>query len=604
MDFVFKIAGQAGAGVMITGRMMVKCFTRGGYNVIGYPEYPSLVRGGHNTVQVRVSDAQINSPRRECDLVIALNKDAIFYHMESMAQGGMIIYDQLIDTGRFKLRPDVRMHALPLSKLTLDVGGTEQMKNTAALGAALAAVDYPFEMLETLIREELARKGEEVIKVNISAAKAGYDFVKTNGISFGSQIKPVHPERRPIITGNEAIALGAVRGGMKFYAAYPMTPASSILHYLIDKERQFGIIAKQTEDEIAAINYAIGAAFAGARSMVGTSGGGFALMVEALGLAAMSETPLVVALVQRNGPSTGLPTWTEQGDLRFALHASQGDFPRVILAPGDVQEAFFLTAKAHNLSEKYQIPVLVLSDKFLSETVFSTERFDQSKVIIERGKLVKGPLPALAPMARWKRYAITEDGVSERALPGTPNGMHVATSYEHDETGFSSESFVMRAKQVDKRASKMKKLLKEMEPPDVFGEKENAEVTLLTWGSMKLPALDALALLAKKGVKARLVSFTHVYPLNPRHVKKALRNSGATIMVENNSTAQFAGMLREYAGVKVDFHMLKYDGRQFFAEQIAEETLKLRESGYKGGQRVEVVEKEDMEYYNPQRHGL
>jgi len=394
MDFVFKIAGQAGAGVMITGRMMIKCFTRGGYHVIGYPEYPSLVRGGHNTVQVRISDTQIHSPKRECDLVIALNKDAIFYHMESMAQGGLMIYDQLIDTSRFKLRPDIRMHALPLSKLTLDVGGTEQMKNTAALGAALAAVDYPFGMLETLIREELARKGEEVIKVNISAARAGYDYVKTGGISFGKQIKPLAEKRRPIITGNEAIALGAVRGGMKFYAAYPMTPASSILHYLIEKERQFSIIAKQTEDEIAAINYAIGASFAGARSMVGTSGGGFALMVEALGLAAMSETPIVVALVQRNGPSTGLPTWTEQGDLRFALHASQGDFPRVILAPGDVQEAFFLSAKAHNLAEKYQIPVLVLSDKFLSETVFSTERFDQSKVKIERGKLVKGALPA------------------------------------------------------------------------------------------------------------------------------------------------------------------------------------------------------------------
>jgi 2-oxoglutarate/2-oxoacid ferredoxin oxidoreductase subunit alpha len=604
MDFVFKIAGQAGAGVMITGRMMVKCFTRGGYHVIGYPEYPSLVRGGHNTVQVRISDKQIHSPRRDCDLVIALNKDAIFYHMESMADGGMIIYDQLIDTGRFKLRPDVRMHALPLSKLTLDVGGTEQMKNTAALGAALAAVDYPFGMLETLIREELARKGEEIIKVNISAAKAGYDFVKSGGISFGKQLTPLSAGRRPIVTGNEAIALGAVRGGMKFYAAYPMTPASSILHYLIEKERQFSIIAKQTEDEIAAMNYAIGASFAGARAMVGTSGGGFALMTEALGLAAMSETPIVVALVQRNGPSTGLPTWTEQGDLRMALHASQGDFPRVILAPGDVQEAFFLSAKAHNLAEKYQIPVFILSDKFLSETVFSTERFDQSKVKIERGKLVKGPLPALAPMTRWKRYAITDDGVSERALPGTPNGMHVGTSYEHDETGFSSESFVMRAKQVDKRASKMKKILKEMEAPEVFGATEGAEVTLVTWGSMKLPALDALALLETKGIRTRLVSFTHIYPLNPRAVKKALRNSGTTIIVENNSTAQFAGLLKEYANVKLDFHMLKYDGRQFFAEQITEEVVRLKEAGFKGQQGIEVIEKEDMEYYNPHRHGL
>lgn len=604
MDFAFKIAGQAGAGVMITGRLMVKCFTRGGYHVIGYPEYPSLVRGGHNTVQVRISDKAVNSPRRECDLVIALNKDAIFYHMNSMSQGGMIIYDQLIDTSRFTVRPDVRMHALPLSKLTLDVGGTEQMKNTAALGAALGAVDYPFSMLEKLIREELARKGEEIIKVNISAAKAGYDYVKSGGISFGRKIAPVHEERKPIVTGNEAVSLGAIRGGMKFFAAYPMTPASSILHFLIEKERQFSIIAKQTEDEIAAINYAIGASFAGVRSMVSTSGGGFALMTEALGMAAISETPIVVALVQRIGPSTGMPTWTEQGDLRFALHASQGDFPRVILAPGDVQEAFFLSAKAHNLAEKYQIPVLILSDKFLGETVFSTERFDQTKVKIERGKLVKKPLPALMPMARYKRYALSPDGVSERPIPGTENGMHVGTSYEHDETGFSSESFVMRTAQVDKRASKMKKILKEMEAPQEYGAKEGAEVTLVTWGSMKLPALDALALLETKGIRARLVNFTHIYPLNPRAARKALKGGGVTVMVENNSTAQFAGLLKEFANLKLDFHMLKYDGRQFFAEQIAEEVAKLKDAGFKGESRIEVVEKEDVEYYNPQRHGL
>jgi 2-oxoglutarate ferredoxin oxidoreductase subunit alpha len=604
MDFVFKIAGQAGAGVMITGRLMVKCFTRGGYHVIGYPEYPSLVRGGHNTVQVRISDRPIHAPRQQCDIVIALNKDAIFYHMDSMSAGGMMIYDELIDTGKFKIREDVRMHGLPLSKLTQEVGGTEQMKNTAALGAALAAVNYPFSMLETLIREELARKGEEIIRVNISAARAGYEFVKAGAIGFGKELAPLSDERRLIITGNEAISLGAVRGGMKFYAAYPMTPASSILHYLIEKERQFGIVTKQTEDEIAAINYCVGASFAGARSMVATSGGGFALMAEALGMAALSETPVVVAIVQRIGPSTGMPTWTEQGDLRFALHASQGDFLRVVLAPADVQDAFFLAAKAHNLAEKYQIPVLILSDKFLSETVFSTERFDQSKVKIERGKLVRKPLPALAPMARWKRYAITDDGVSERALPGTPNGMHVGTSYEHDESGFSTESYVMRARQVDKRAAKMKRLLKEMDAPAIFGAADDAEVTLVTWGSMKLPALDALRLLGERGIKARLVSFTHLYPINPRVVRKALRTKGTTIMVENNSGAQFAGILREHAGIKFDFHLLKYDGRQFYAEQIAEEVARLRDAGYKGAQRVAVVEKDDLEYYNPQRHGL
>ncbi len=477
MDFVFKIAGQAGAGVMTTGRVMVKCFTRGGYNALGYPEYPSLIRGGHNTLQVRVSDRPIHSPLQNTDLVLALNKDAIFYHMDSMASGGIMIYDETIDAGKFKKRPDVQMHPLPLAKLTQAAGGTEQMKNTAALGAALAAVDYPFAIIEGIMRDEFRRKGEEVIKQNVDAAKSGYDYVKGNGIRASKTMKPLSDKRSMVITGNEAIALGAIRGGLKFYAAYPMTPASTILHSMIDNERRFGLVVKQTEDEIAAIHYAIGASFAGVRAMTGTSGGGFALMTEALGLAGMSETGIVVAVAQRPGPSTCLPTWTEQGDLRCVLHASQGDFPRAVFAPGDVQECFFLAAKALNMAEKYQTPALILTDKNLAETAFSTEKFDQSKVKIERGRIAKD-LPQLAQMTRWKRYALTEDGVSERVFPGTPNGMHVTSSYEHDETGFSSESFSMRKAQVDKRAKKLEAMAKEMDAPKTYGAKD-AEVTLV-----------------------------------------------------------------------------------------------------------------------------
>lgn len=602
MDFVCKIAGQAGAGVMTTGRLMVKCFTRGGYHAIGYPEYPSLIRGGHNTVQVRISDVKIHGPLQTPDIVIALNKDAIFYHMSSMAKGGIFIYDQLIDASKFKVREDVRMHPLPLSKLTQEAGGTEQMKNTAALGAALAAADYPFDILEGIMRDEFKRKGEEVIKKNINAAKAGYDYVKANSIKSQKTVKPISDKRAVIITGNEAITLGAIRSGLKFYAAYPMTPASSILHYMIENEKVFNIVAKQTEDEIAAINYAIGASYAGARAMVGTSGGGFALMVEALGMAAISETPIVVALAQRVGPSTGMPTWTEQGDLRFALHASQGDFLRVILAPGDVNECFELAGKAMNLAERYQLPVILMSDKNLSESVYSTEKFDQSKVKVERGKIVN-ELPQLPPMTRWKRYALSQDGVSERALPGTQYGNHVATSYEHDETGFSSESFVMRTKQVQKRASKLNNILREMMPPTLYGPKD-AEVTMVGWGSMKLSALDALPMLAAQGVTANFLHFNHIYPMDENTVKAAFAGAKISIMMENNSTGQFAGLLKECAGITMNFHILKYDGRPLFPEQITEELSKLKNAGWKGQKEIVVVEKEDLEYYHPQRHGL
>lgn len=603
MDFVFKIAAQAGAGIMLTGRSLVKCFSRGGYNVVGYPEYPSLIRGGHNTVQVRISDGQINSPVQRQDLLIALNKDALFYHMSTMKSGGAIIYDQSIDPARFRIRDDVKMMPLPLSGLVQAAGGTEQMKNMAALGAALGMIEYSFEMLEGIIRDELKRKGEDVIKQNISIAKAGYDHAKAHRGGFHHSIKPLTDKKKMVITGNEAIALGAVRGGMKFFAAYPMTPASSILHYLAENEGRFNLVVKQTEDEIAAMNYTVGAAFAGARAMTGTSGGGFSLMVEALGMAAMSETPVVVALAQRSGPSTGLPTWTEQGDLRFALHASQGDFLRLVLAPGDVQECFFLAAEAFNIAERYQIPVILLSDKHLSETFFSTEQFDQSKVKVERGKITK-KLPLLEPMERWKRYSLATDGVSPRAFPGTSNGMHVGTSYEHDERGFSTESFIMRTKQVDKRASKIKKLLKELPLPAVHGP-ENADVTLIGWGSTKLAAVDALHLLKEKDITANYVHFSYVYPLNERAVRKLLKKAKIRIIVENNSTAQFAGVLRQYAGVKTDFCILRYDARPFFPENIVEEVVKLRDAGYKSRQKkVTVCEKEDLEYYNPQRHGL
>jgi 2-oxoglutarate ferredoxin oxidoreductase subunit alpha len=274
----------------------------------------------------------------------------------------------------------------------------------------------------------------------------------------------------------------------------------------------------------------------------------------------------------------------------------------VVLAPGDVQECFFLTAKALNLAERYQMPVLVLSDKHLSETTFSTERFDISKVKIERGKIATR-LPQLPAMARWKRYEFTEDCVSPRALPGTENGMHVASSYEHGETGFSSESFQMRAKQADKRAGKLPALLKEMPGPNVYGDRK-AGLAIAGWGSMKLPALDALKLLEARGIKARFVHFTHLFPLNPRAVKSAFRGAKNLIMVENNSTAQFAGMLAEYAGIRMDFHILKYDGRPFFPEQIADEIAKLKAADFKGEKTVKVVETEDLEYYNTQRHGL
>ncbi len=601
LAFSIKIGAQAGAGVMVTGRSLAKCFTRGGLNVVAYPEYPSIIRGGHNSYQVVVSDKPVHSPLMHSDIVVALNQDAVLFHKDSLSKGGALLYDSRIDAQKFKPRKDILLFRLPIEDLLAKSGATAKMANTVALGAALAVSGYPFGLLETVLRDEFTRKGENIVRENISAARAGYDHAKADFKGFGKSLKPASDKRKIFLEGNEAVALGAVKAGMKFYVAYPMTPASTLLHYFCENDRKLDIVVKQTEDEIAAMNYAVGANFAGVRAMTGTSGGGFSLMVEALGMAAESETPVVVTLVSRPGPGTCMPTWTEQAELRFALHASQGEFLRVILAPGDVDECFNLAWRAFNFADKYQMPVIILLDKFLGESTFSTERFDESKVKIERGKIAKD-LPELPPNTRFRRYALSADGVSARPLPGEPEGMHVATSYEHDETGYSSEDFSVRKAQVDKRMAKLDALVKEIPGPALYGRK-TADVTLVCWGSQKLPCLDSLEMLAEKGVTANLLHFSYLFPVNVKEVQKALAKCKKTVLVENNATAQLAGLLKEYADAGFDFHLLKYDGRQFFPEQIAGEVAKLAEKGFKGRKEIRIGDA-DYEYYNTQRYGL
>ncbi|MGV8176704.1 MAG: 2-oxoacid:acceptor oxidoreductase subunit alpha [Candidatus Bilamarchaeaceae archaeon] len=597
MEFNCRIAGSAGEGVNVIGRTFGKMFTRGGFNVIGYPEYPSLVRGGHNVYHMRVSDKDIHAPTLRTDLVIAINKDAVTFHKDAVAKGGGIIYDSGIDIAGMKFPEGVSLYPLDFSAIVQKAGGLPQMKNVAALGAAMGIVGYPFGMLEESLKQEFGRKGDQVVKQNVDIAKAAYDASSHFKTSL-PKMKPVSQERKIFISGNEAVAMGAVSAGMKLFSGYPMTPSSSVMHYLAEKERDFGIVVKHVEDEISAVLYAIGASYAGVRAFTATSGGGFSLMAESLGLSALSETPIVVYVAQRPGPSTCLPTWTEQGDLRFALHASQGSFLRVLFAPGDMEECFALTALAFNLADKFQLPALVLGDKFNGESNFSVDRFPDTA--IDRGKIVSKPKP-LAPNERFHRYELTKDGVSPRPLPGTPDGMHVATSYEHDESGYSSEDFGMRTAQVDKRARKLKALLKEIPLPGAYGS-EDPEVTLICWGSQKLPARDALPLLAEKGIKANLIHFSCIFPNDWKKIRKLLKASKKTIILENNPDAQFAGILKQYASFKPDSVVLKYDGRPFFPEEIAKTVSELKEKKYKAKGGTVHVRDEDYEYFKPHRY--
>ena len=565
----WKIGGEAGYGIMTTGLIFAKVCSRAGLHVFDHTEYPSLIRGGHNTYQVTAEVEEVFSHVRHVDLLVALNKETIDKHKDELAPGGGIIYDgDKIPLSKEDLgREDVKLYHVPLLRLAEESGGRRIMVNSVALGASVALIDFDFEMLSSVIRDVYRGKARETIELNIRAARLGYDYVKSKGMEkdFGRKLPKVGGKKRMLLTGNEAVGLGAIKAGCKFYAAYPMTPASSILHFMAAQERNFSLVVKHPEDEIAAINMAIGAGFAGARAMTATSGGGFSLMSEALGLAAMTETPIVVVVCQRPGPSTGLATRTEQGDLRFVLHASQGDFPRFVIAPGDVEECFYKTIEAFNLAERYQCPVILILDKYLSESHKTAEEFDVSEVEIDRGLMLSDR--DLEKIEEFKRYEFTETGISPRTIPSQRGGIFRATGSEHDETGYLSDDKTVRTKMMDKRFRKFEQAEREIPEPKLFGPKD-AEVTIIAWGSTKGPIKEAMKLLDRDGIKANFLQIMYISPFPTNTVSKIIETSKRTVIVENNKTAQLASLIREKTGKEVEHKILKYDGRQFFPTEI------------------------------------
>ena len=565
----WKIGGEAGYGIMTTGLIFAKVCSRAGLRVFDHIEYPSLIRGGHNTYQVRAEVEEVFSHVKHVDLLVALNEETIDKHKEELAPGGRIIYDgDVIPLSKEDLRrEDVKLYHIPLLRLAEESGGRRIMINSVALGASVALIGFDFEMISDVIGDVYRGKAKETIEFNIKAAKLGYDYVKGKEMEkdFRRRLPKVAGKRRMLLTGNEAVGLGAIKAGCKFYAAYPMTPSSSILHFMASQERNFSLVVKHTEDEIAAINMAIGAGFAGARAMTATSGGGFSLMSEALGLAAMTETPIVVVVCQRPGPSTGLPTRTEQGDLKFVLHASQGDFPRFVIAPGDIEECFYKTIEAFNLADRYQCPVILILDKYLSESHKTAEEFDVSGIKIDRGLLLSNE--ELERIEEFKRYEFTETGISPRTIPSQRGGIFTATGNEHDETGYLSEGKTVRTKMMDKRFRKFEQAEKEIPEPKLFGPKD-AEVTIIAWGSTKGPVKEALRLLDRDGVKANLLQILYISPFPTNTVSKIIETSKRTVIVENNKTAQLASMIKEKTGKEIEHKILKYDGRQFFPTEI------------------------------------
>lgn len=553
-NFSWKIAGSAGDGILSAGMLFAKACMRGGLSVFAVSEYPSLIRGGHNNLDVIVREEKVYSQTNKIDMLIALNQDSIDYHLEKLNKDGCVVFDS---TDVKVPETDVLLIDIPLNKIANENGG-QIMRNTVAMGATISLLNYDLSLFDKLIEERFGKKSPEIIASNIKAAKAGYDFVLDKKDKYKCKLEKRANKNEILITGNEAISVGAIKAGCKFYSAYPMTPASSLLSFMAAYEKKYNMVVKHTEDEIAAMNMAIGAAYAGARAMTGTSGGGFALMVEALGLAAMTETPLVVVEAQRPGPATGMATHSGQADLRFVLHSATDEFPRVIIAPGDVDECFYQMNTAFNLAERYQIPVIVLTDKYLGESYWSNKEFDTTHLKIDRGFLLDEK-----DIHDYKRYKITDSGVSPRVIPGMKNGMHVATSYEHDEKGFEREEEPIRIAMHNKRFKKLNHILNDLPKPKLVGDR-NAKITIVAWGSTK----GVIKEIMKKNKDVNYLQILYLSPFQSEDIAKILSESKTIVCIENNKTGQLAGLIREKTGIEVNYKLLKYDGRPFDPEDI------------------------------------
>lgn len=570
-----RIGGEAGFGIKAAGQMLARTFAHEGYEVFDLTEYPSLIRGGHNTYLLRVSSEPVYSHVKPVDVLACLNRETLDRHEGEIVDGGAVIFD-LDDFGADAVPGRLRAVPVPLTAIARETGG-KIMRNTVALGAVLGIVGFPLDPLADALRRQFAKKAPEVAEGNVAAAQAGYDAARAACPDFFVQIapRPGAPERL-LVDGNEAIGFGALAAGIGFYAAYPMTPASSLLHFMAAHERSAGVVVKHTEDEIAAMNMVVGAAFGGTRAMCATSGGGFSLMVEAFGMAGVSESAVVVGVFTRPGPATGMPTWTEQSDLRFVIHAAQGEFPRVVLAPGDRTDAFELTWRAFNLADQLQTPVVILGDSYLSDNRQTVPPFDLAGVTVERGKLlaegdVSAVPEALSDEGLYLRYKVTGDGVSWRVLPGVRGANQLANSYEHDERGFGApgEDAAVRTQQNEKRMRKLDLARTLVPPPAYFGAPPGeADLGIVLFGTTKGPAREAARMLEREGVRIAIMQVVTVWPFPAEEVAAFMDAAPKTAVVEGNYAGQLESLVREHALRAPDARLHRYDGRPFSPEQI------------------------------------
>lgn len=552
MQVSIVLSGEAGQGIQTVEGALTRVLKSSGLNVFATKEYMSRVRGGNNTTEIRVSSERVRAFSERIDILIPLGKNAIGRVKNRIRNDTLIVGErELIEEAPGE---KVEVPFLELSKRI----GNKLFANSMAIGFLSGILGAESYALEEQIRSQFKGKGEDIIGGNVTAALEGY----RRGLELSGKLKislkkSNSVKAETLLSGGEAVGLGAIAGGCNFVSSYPMSPSTPVLTFLAQHKRSFGIIVEQAEDEISAMNMILGAWYAGGRGMVTTSGGGFALMEEALSLAGMIESPAVIHLAQRPGPATGLPTRTEQGDLNLVLYAGHGEFPRAILAPGNIEEAFYLTQRAFNLADRYQVPVFILTDQYLIDSLYNLPPFDLSEIKIEK-HIVK-------TTKDYVRYRITDDGISPRGIPGYGEGLVKVDSDEHDEYGHITEDFEVRKRMVEKRLKKGEALKREILKPKLIGD-EDYQVLLLAWGSTLEIIREAIS--DTKGIA--LLHFSQVWPIDESSTEY-LRRAKKVIAIEGNATGQFADLLWKITGFRIKDRILKYNGLQFSVEEVKRE---------------------------------
>jgi 2-oxoglutarate ferredoxin oxidoreductase subunit alpha len=567
-DFAIAIGGAAGQGIATPGNILARICARRGLQFFSYNSFQSIIHGGHIFLTTRISTEPVTSHGDKIDLLICLNQDTMDRHVQHVAPGGTAIFNS--DTIKPGEVPEgLQLCPMPVKELSNN-SRNRLVQNTVALSVILNLLSLEFELLEEILTLQFKRKGQAVVDENVDVARAAYEYAEEHFVPFSN---PLPEKDKPLaqVGGNEALAMGGAAAGVNFYCAYPMSPSTGVLHWMANNARDLGIMVRQVEDEIGVINMVIGAAHAGCRAMCATSGGGFALMTEAVGSAGMMEIPMVAINVQRAGPSTGVPTKTEQGDLWQMLGASQGDFPKIIVAVTGILDSFDTIPELFNLVDKFQCPGLVITDLSVSEGYATVDPDDiKWEQPIDRGELITEPNNT---EEKYLRYKLTESGISPRAVPGTPGHLHVVATDEHDEDGgLISDEFTnphKRRAMVEKRQRKMEVVLSLIDPPELEGP-EDAEVTLIGWGTTKGVIQEAASFLTQEGIPTNQLAIKWIVPLHAEEITQALSTCKRTIIVENNYTGQFARYLRSETGFDADGHIRKYDGEPFMPHHIVD----------------------------------